>query len=128
MNCEKYKRTEALFTKIWTSLVASADTDHDGKISSAEWLLLWESYKKELVVPAQAYRLLRQGALEAEFTFTEWVGKKKAQQLNAKLTDLLANHRVGEIHQRFLLLLPLPRAGTDRTGRLTANNCDSSAS
>ena len=49
MNCEKYKRTEALFTKIWTSLVASADTDHDGKISSAEWLLLWESYKKELV-------------------------------------------------------------------------------
>ena len=49
VNCEKYKRTEALFTKIWTSLVASADTDHDGKISSTEWLLLWESYKRELV-------------------------------------------------------------------------------
>ena len=38
------------------------------------------------------------------------------------------NHRIGEIHQRFLLLLPLLRAGTDRTGWLTANNCDSSAS
>ena len=49
VNCEKYKRTEALFTKIWTSLVASADTDHDGKISATEWLLLWETYKRELV-------------------------------------------------------------------------------
>ena len=49
VDCEKYLRTEALFTHIWTSLVASADTDHDGRISTTEWLVLWESYKKELV-------------------------------------------------------------------------------
>ena len=48
MNCEKYKKTEVLFTNIWTSLVDVADTDHDGKITINEWLIMWESYKKEL--------------------------------------------------------------------------------
>merc|ERR1712240_328319 len=49
VDCNKYKRTEALFNKIWISLVIVADTDHDGKITITEWLALWESYKKELV-------------------------------------------------------------------------------
>lgn len=49
MNCEKYKKTEVLFTNIWTSLVDVADTDHDGKITIIEWLTMWECYKKELV-------------------------------------------------------------------------------
>ena len=48
MNCEKYKKTEVLFTNIWTSLVDVADTDHDGKITIVEWLTMWECYKKEL--------------------------------------------------------------------------------
>ena len=26
-----------------------ADTDHDGKITSNEWLAMWEAYKKELI-------------------------------------------------------------------------------
>ena len=49
MNSLKYKKTEVLFTKIWTSLVDVADTDHDGKITINEWLTMWECYKKELV-------------------------------------------------------------------------------
>ena len=48
INCDKYKKTEVLFTNIWTSLVDVADTDHDGKITITEWLTLWETYKKEL--------------------------------------------------------------------------------
>jgi len=49
IDSEKYKKTEVLFTNIWTSLVDVADTDHDGKITINEWLAMWESYKKELV-------------------------------------------------------------------------------
>ena len=49
VNSEKYRRTETLFSNIWTSLVETADTNHDGKISVTEWLALWESYKSELV-------------------------------------------------------------------------------
>ena len=49
VNSEKYQRTERLFSSIWTSLVETADTDHDGKISVTEWITLWESYKSELV-------------------------------------------------------------------------------
>ena len=49
VNSEKYRRTETLFSNIWTSLVETADTDHDGKISVNEWLTLWERYKTELV-------------------------------------------------------------------------------
>ena len=49
MNSLKYKKTEVLFTNIWTSLVDVADTDHDGKITINEWLTMWECYKKELV-------------------------------------------------------------------------------
>ena len=49
VNSAKYRRTEALFSNIWTSLVERADTDNDGKISVTEWITLWESYKMELV-------------------------------------------------------------------------------
>ena len=49
VNSEKYRRTDQLFSKIWTSLVESADFNQDGKISVAEWLALWQSYKCELV-------------------------------------------------------------------------------
>jgi len=49
VDCAKYKSTEKLFTAIWTSLVQVADTDHDGKITSNEWLAMWEAYKKELI-------------------------------------------------------------------------------
>jgi len=49
VSCAKYKATEKLFTDIWTSLVQVADTDHDGKITSNEWLAMWEAYKKDLI-------------------------------------------------------------------------------
>ena len=49
VNSEKYRRTDQLFSKIWTSLVESADFNQDGKISVAEWLALWQTYKCELV-------------------------------------------------------------------------------
>merc|ERR1719215_745642 len=48
IDSEKYKRTERLFSHIWTSLLDVGDEDKDGKITISEWIAMWTRYKKEL--------------------------------------------------------------------------------
>jgi len=46
---DKYKETETLFKSIWATLELLADIDKDGKITKAEWLIMWTAYKKEII-------------------------------------------------------------------------------
>ncbi|XP_040577651.1 sarcoplasmic calcium-binding proteins I, III, and IV [Lepeophtheirus salmonis] len=46
----KYNDTESLFQEIWSSLEEIADIDKDGEISQDEWLIMWETYMRDIAL------------------------------------------------------------------------------